>query len=54
MVKLLSVTDLLIALGCIRACGPKLRELVDKLTDEVIGYDPDLTIVIDIDPEISL
>ena len=34
--------------------GPKLRELVDKLTDEVIGCDPDLTIVIDIDPEISL
>ena len=34
--------------------GPKLRELVDKLTDEVIDCDPDLTIVIDIDPEISL
>ena len=34
--------------------GPKLRELVDKLTEEVIGCDPDLTIVIDIDPEISL
>jgi dTMP kinase len=34
--------------------GPKLRDLVDKLTDEVINYDPDLTIVIDIDPEISL
>jgi len=34
--------------------GPKLRDLVDKLTDEVINCDPDLTIVIDIDPEISL
>ena len=34
--------------------GPKLRELVDKLTEEVIGCDPDLTIVIDIDPDISL
>ena len=34
--------------------GPKLRELVDKLTDEVIDCDPDLTIVIDSDPEISL
>ena len=34
--------------------GPKLRELVDKLTKEVIGCDPDLTILIDIDPEISL
>ena len=34
--------------------GPKLRELVDRLTDEVIDCDPDLTIVIDIDPEISL
>ena len=34
--------------------GPKLRELVDRLTDEVIDCDPDLTIVIDIDLEISL
>ena len=34
--------------------GPKLRDLVDKLTKEVINCDPDLTIVIDIDPEISL
>ena len=34
--------------------GPKLRELVDRLTDEVIDCDPDLTIVIDIDPKISL
>ncbi len=33
--------------------GPKLRDLVDKLTDEIINCDPDLTIVIDIDPEIS-
>ena len=34
--------------------GPKLRDLVDKLTTEVINCDPDLTIIIDIDPEISL
>jgi len=34
--------------------GPKLRDLVDSLTDEVINCDPDLTIIIDIDPEISL
>ena len=34
--------------------GPKLRDLVDKLTKEVINCDPDLTIIIDIDPEISL
>ena len=34
--------------------GPKLRVLVDNLTEEVINCDPDLTIVIDIDPEISL
>ena len=34
--------------------GPKLRDLVDRLTKEVINCDPDLTIVIDIDPEISL
>jgi len=34
--------------------GPKLRDLVDKLTEEVINCDPDLTIIIDIDPEISL
>ena len=34
--------------------GPKLRNLVDKLTEEVINCDPDLTIIIDIDPEISL
>ena len=34
--------------------GPKLRDLVDKLTKEVINCDPDLTLIIDIDPEISL
>ena len=34
--------------------GPKLRDLVDRLTKDVINCDPDLTIVIDIDPEISL
>ena len=34
--------------------GPKLRELVDNLTNEVINCEPDLTIVIDIDPVISL
>jgi dTMP kinase len=34
--------------------GPKLRDLVDNLNDEVIDCDPDLTIVIDIDPEVSL
>mgnify|MGYP001452296895 CR=1 FL=1 len=34
--------------------GPKLRNLVDNLTEEVINCEPDLTIIIDIDPEISL
>ena len=34
--------------------GPKLRDLVDNLNDEVIDCDPDLTILIDIDPEVSL
>ena len=34
--------------------GPNLRNLVDKLDERVIDCDPDLTIVIDIDPEISL
>ena len=34
--------------------GPKLRDLVDNLAEEVINCDPDLTIIIDIDPEISL
>ncbi len=34
--------------------GPKLKKLVDMLDKEVIGHDPDLTILIDIDPEIGL
>ena len=34
--------------------GPKLKKLVDMLDKEVIGHDPDLTILIDIDPEIAL
>ena len=34
--------------------GPKLTKLVDMLDKEVIGHDPDLTILIDIDPEIGL
>jgi len=34
--------------------GPKLKNLVDMLDKEVIGHDPDLTILIDIDPEIGL
>ena len=34
--------------------GPKLRDLVDNLNEEVINCDPDLTLIIDIDPEISL
>ena len=34
--------------------GSKLRSLVDRLNEEVIHLDPDLTIIIDIDPEISL
>ena len=34
--------------------GPKLKKLVDILDKEVIGHDPDLTILIDIDPEIGL
>ena len=34
--------------------GPKLRDLVDNLTEAVINCDPDLTLIIDIDPEISL
>lgn len=33
--------------------GPKLRNLVDLINDNVIRCDPDLTILIDIDPEIS-
>ena len=34
--------------------GPNLRTLVDMLNAKVINHDPDLTIIIDIDPEISL
>ena len=34
--------------------GPKLKKLVDMLDKEVIGQDPDLTILIDIDPGIGL
>ena len=34
--------------------GVNLRNLVDTLNEKVIKFDPDLTIVIDIDPEISL
>ena len=34
--------------------GPKLKKLVDMLDKEVIAHDPDLTILIDIDPEIGL
>ena len=34
--------------------GVNLRNLVDTLNEKVIKFDPDLTIVIDINPEISL
>jgi len=34
--------------------GPKLKKLVNMLDKEVIAHDPDLTILIDIDPEIGL
>ncbi|MDA9612621.1 dTMP kinase [Paracoccaceae bacterium] len=34
--------------------GPNLRNLVDMLNEKIISCDPDLTIVIDIDPQISL
>jgi dTMP kinase len=34
--------------------GPNLRNLVDMLNEKVINCDPDLTIIIDINPEISL
>ena len=34
--------------------GENLRNLVDTLNEKVIKFDPDLTIVIDINPEISL
>tara|TARA_B100000925_G_scaffold220685_1_gene169459 strand:+ start:727 stop:1353 length:627 start_codon:yes stop_codon:yes gene_type:complete len=34
--------------------GVNLRNLVDTLNEKVINFDPDLTIIIDINPEISL
>ena len=34
--------------------GPNLRNLVDMLNEKIINCDPDLTIVFDIDPQISL
>ena len=34
--------------------GSNLRNLVDSLNEKVIKFDPDLTILIDINPEISL
>jgi dTMP kinase len=34
--------------------GPNLRNLVDMLNKKIINYDPDLTIIIDINPQISL
>ena len=34
--------------------GENLRNLVDTLNRKVIKFDPDLTILIDINPEISL
>tara|TARA_Y100000992_G_scaffold232464_1_gene163464 strand:+ start:291 stop:917 length:627 start_codon:yes stop_codon:yes gene_type:complete len=34
--------------------GANLRNLVDSLNEKVINFDPDLTIIIDIHPEISL
>ena len=34
--------------------GANLRNLVDILNEKVINFDPDLTIIIDINPEISL
>ena len=34
--------------------GPNLRNLVDTLNERVINLDPDLTILIDINPKISL
>ena len=34
--------------------GPNLRNLVDMLNEKIINCDPDRTIVIDIDPQISL
>ena len=34
--------------------GPNLRNLVDMLNEKIINCDPDLTIIIDINPQISL
>ena len=34
--------------------GPNLRSLVDMLNEKIINCDPDLTIIIDINPQISL
>ena len=34
--------------------GPNLRNLVDMLNEEIINCDPDLTVIIDINPQISL
>jgi len=34
--------------------GPSLRNLVELLNDKIIKWDPDLTIIIDINPETSL
>ncbi len=34
--------------------GPNLRNLVDMLNEKMINCDPDLTIIIDINPQISL
>jgi dTMP kinase len=34
--------------------GPNLRNLVDMLNEKIINFDPDLTVIIDMDPQISL
>ena len=34
--------------------GPSLRNLVELLNEKIIKWDPDLTIIIDINPETSL
>ena len=34
--------------------APNLRNLVDMLNEKIINCDPDLTVIIDIDPQISL
>ena len=38
--------------GVVRGSGRKLRALVDSLHDLVIGQNPDLTIIIDVNPEV--